>query len=350
MRVFRLLLTASLVLGAPCAAQEIPDLRSQAGRLLGTPDPDTIEYPSGFPPTPAEIALGKTLFFDPRLSTDRTVSCATCHNPDLGLGDGLARSHGVNGAPTPRNAPHLHNLAWTPLLFWDGRAASLEDQALAPIQAPGEMAMDLPVLLARLNGVPHYQQAFQEVYGAGPATSTHLASALASFERSLVVRNTAYDRWQAGDDRALGPEAVRGLGLFLGKASCIDCHSGPNFSDGSFHNLGLGGTDRGRAAIVPGAAAEGAFKTPGLRNALLTAPYFHDGRIESLEAVVRFYNRGGDAPTPDPLVRPLGLTDREVLDLVAFLGALTEPLVIERPVLPPDGPCPPPVPGQGSRP
>lgn len=312
------------------------DLRARAAKALGTPDPASIDYPNGVPPTPAEIALGRTLFFDPRLSATRSASCATCHNPDLGFGDGLAKGRGVMGRELPRHAPHLYNVAWAPVLFWDGRAASLEEQALGPIQAPGEMALDLPTLLVRLNAVAAYRREFTAVYGPGPVTADRLAGAIAAFERTLVVRHTAYDRWQTGDDRALGPEATRGLALFLGKADCIACHSGPNFSDSSFHNLGRKDADRGRAGIVPGAAGERAFKTPGLRNALLTAPYMHDGGEPTLEAVVRFYNRGGDVPTPDPLVKKLHLAEDEIRDLVAFMGALTEPLEIPRPEIPAD--------------
>ena len=320
-----------LLLSACLAAEDIAALRAHAGRVLGTPDPATIDHPTGFPPTPAEIALGRTLFFDPRLSSSGTVSCATCHNPDLGLGDGLATGHGANALT--RNTPPLYNLAWAPVLFWDGRSPSLEDQALQPIQAPGEMALPLPQLLARLNAVEGYRAAFRDAYGDDAITGPRVAGALAGFERTLVVRATAYDRWQAGDDRALGPEARRGLGLFLGKADCTSCHSGPNFTDFSFHRLGLPDADRGRAAVVPGAASEKAFRTPGLRNVALTAPYLHDGSVATLEEVVRLYNRGG-GPGADPLLKPLGLTDDEVRDLVAFLGALTEPLVIERPTLP----------------
>lgn len=311
-------------------------LRARAGKAIGTPNPATIDYPSGVPPTAAEVALGATLFFDPRLSQTQTESCASCHDPERGLGDGLARSRGVMGNVVARNAPHLYNLAWTPLLFWDGRAASLEEQAVGPIQSPGEMAMPLPALLARLNGVPGYRTAFAAAYGPGPATKESLAAALAAFERTLIVRDTPYDRWQAGDDRAMAAPAKRGLTLFLGKADCIACHSGPNLSDGSFHRIGVSGNDRGRAAIVAGSASEGAFKTPGLRNTRSTAPYFHDGSAPTLEEVLRFYNRGGDALTTEPLVRKLGLSDPEIDDVIAFLDALSQPLPVTKPALPAD--------------
>jgi cytochrome c peroxidase len=246
----------------------------------------------------------------------------------------LALGLGADGKRLGRNAPHLYNLAWSPTLFWDGRAASLEEQALGPIQAAGEMNMDLPALQKRLEAVPANHQQFATAYGSPGITSDRIGRAIANYQRTIVVRNTAFDRFMRGDDQALGPEAQRGMVLFVGKANCIACHSGPNFTDGSYHNLGTRDADRGRAAIEAGVLAERAFKTPGLRNIALSAPYLHDGSLGSLEAVVQFYNRGGDVPTPDALVKPLGLTDVEVAALVSFLGALTEPVALERPLVP----------------
>ncbi len=334
MRAAIITLTFLTFAGLVAVAGSEQELRQKAGTVLGIPDPATIDYPSGFPPTPAEVSLGKTLFFDPRLSVKKTVSCATCHNPDLGFGDWNAKGRGVNLNQLGRNSPHIYNLAWSPLFFWDGRAGSLEEQALGPIQAKGEMAMDLPELLKRLNSVSYYRQQVKAVYADDEVQAKHVASAIAAFERTLIVRQTAYDAWQAGNDHALGDEAKRGLALFVGKANCIACHSGPNLTDNSFHNLGVKDADVGRSAISPGKNAQGAFKTPGLRNCLLTAPYMHDGSLKSLEDVVRFYNRGGDQPTADPLVKPLSLSETEIIDLVAFLGVLTEPLVVERPAIP----------------
>jgi cytochrome c peroxidase len=301
---------------------------------LGTPDPATIEWPDGEPASQATIDLGRTLFHDTRLSKNRNQSCATCHNPDLGFGDGLAKGFGTMGNQLERNTPHLYNLAWSTTMFWDGRMATLEEQALGPIQAAGEMGMDIPGLLARLQEVKAYQERFASAFGGPGITAERVGSAIAAYERTIVSRNSAFDRYVAGDSTALGPEAKRGLDLFVGKANCIACHSGPNFTDGSFHNLGMRDADRGRAAVVAGATMEKAFKTPGLRNTALTAPYMHDGSEPSLEAVVRFYNRGGDAPTSNPLVRKLGLTEAEIADTVAFLGALTDPVATDRPEVP----------------
>lgn len=190
--------------------------------------------------------------------------------------------------------------------------------------------MDLTTLLTRLNGVPEYRTRFTTAYGAGDITAENIAKAIAAYERTIISANSAFDRYVKGNEQALGNEAKRGLALFVGKANCIACHSGPNFTDDSFHNLGTHDADPGREKIDPGVTNARAFKTPGLRNVALTSPYLHDGSEQSLEAVIRFYIRGGDAPTPDPLVRKLDLTDVEVSDLVAFLGSLTDPVALER--------------------
>lgn len=321
-------------LSAAVSASEVTPVDVRADSRLGVPDRSTIDWPDGEPAAPAVISLGRTLFFDQRLSQHQNQSCATCHNPDLGFSDGLAKGLGTKGNRLDRNSPHLYNLAWSRVLFWDGRVVTLEEQALGPIQAAGEMGMDLPGLVARLEAVPAYHELFTAAFGTPAIDAPRIATAIAAFERTIIADNTPFDRYMRGEEAALGPEAKRGLALFVGKANCIACHSGPNFTDDSFHNLGTKDADRGRAAIEAGALAERAFKTPGLRNTALTGPYLHDGSEASLEAVVRFYSRGGDAPTPDPLMRKLDLTDQEVADVVAFLGALTDPVARERPSIP----------------
>jgi len=308
---------------------------SLAAAPLGVPDPSTIAYPTGEAPSAAEVHLGKVLFFDKRLSSNEHMSCASCHNPDLGFGDGIARGFGTLGHPLGRNTPHLYNLAWNTTFFWDGRAQSLEEQALGPIQAPGEMNMPLDQLIARLNQIPWYVTTFATLYPDSRLTAENVGRALAAFERTIISNNAPFDRYMRGDTEAMSPEAVRGMQLFTGKANCLACHSGPNFTDESFHNIGVGGTDAGRAAIVHDASLTGAFKTPGLRNTLLTAPYMHDGSLASLEEVVRFYNAGGtQKPGISEMIKPLQLTDPELCDLVAFLGALTDPVPITRPAIP----------------
>ncbi len=303
---------------------------------LGVPDPSTIQYPGGKAPSNELVQLGKVLYFDTRLSINDKQSCATCHNPDLGFGDGMASGLGTMGGHLGRNVPHLYNLGWnSKFFFWDGRAASLEEQALGPIQAPGEMNMPLTTLIPKLKAVAYYKRIFNHLFPDSGVTPENVAKAISAFERTIITNNSPFDRYMRGDTSALSPAASRGWALFEGKALCVTCHSGVNFTDERFHNIGLGGTDRGRAAIEKGAANEGAFKTPGLRNVLLTAPYMHDGSVGNLEDVIRHYNKGGNKVRgQDPLVKPLNLTDQEIYDLLAFLGALTDPVTIQRPPIP----------------
>lgn len=306
-----------------------------AGEPLGVPDLEDIEYPDGQPPSKGLIDLGKVLFFDTRLSNNDNISCASCHNPDLGFGEGIASGVGTTGNRLGRNTPHLYNLAWNSIFFWDGRSGSLEDQALGPIAAGGEMNMPLGKLVGKLKKVPSYIKAFDELFPGSGITKENLAKAIAAFERTIITRNSAFDRYMQGDKAAMSPAAVRGKALFEGKANCIACHGGANFTDESFHNIGIGDDDPGRAKIVPGAFAKGAFKTPGLRNVLLTAPYMHDGSHKNLEEVIRHYNNAGSRGNGmSPEIKPLHLREQEIFDLVAFLGALTEHLNIERPEIP----------------
>jgi len=301
---------------------------------LVTPSLDDIEYPDDEAPSAREVELGKTLFFDPRLSLNEKQSCATCHNPDLGFGEGLETGIGTMGGGLGRNTPHIYNLAWNVSFFWDGRAGSLEEQALGPIQAAGEMNLPLEKLLPRLKGVKYYQDTFNAVYGDG-ITAQNVGRAIAAFERTLNAINTPFDKYLAGDKTAMGPAAVRGLALFEGKANCTKCHDGANLTDNSYHNIGIKGDDKGRAGINGEASMTGAFKTPGLRNVVFTAPYMHDGSEASLESVVKFYNRGGDQKKGrSDIIKPLDLTKQDIYDLVAFLGALTDPIDVVRPKIP----------------
>lgn len=219
--------------------------------------------------------------------------------------------------------------------MWDGRKPSLEEQALGPIEAAGEMNMPLNILLPRLNEVPFYQQEFKAIYGSPIITKETLGKAIAAFERSIISDNSPFDQYLAGNENAMSPEAIQGLALFETKANCTRCHDGVNFTDDSFHNIGVIGNDLGREAIVSSPGMTGAFKTPGLRNTLLTAPYMHNGSLGSLEEVIRFYNKGGEQSAGrSKLIEPLKLNELEIQALVAFLGALTDPVVIERPNIP----------------
>jgi cytochrome c peroxidase len=300
---------------------------------------DNVSHPEGRPPASDIIELGRALFFDTRLSSTDTVACATCHKPERGFADGLRFSVGVTGTPMKRHTPHLYNLAWGRSFFWDGRAASLEDQALEPIRNPDELGLPGDLAAQKLSGIPQYTEAFGRSFPKSGVTMKNVAAALAAFERTLVARDAPIDRYNAGDKSALGDAAVRGRELFFGRGRCATCHSGPNFTDGLFHNTGVSsGDDLGRAALdrvgefqmrpYPFFQMRRAFKTPGLRNVALTAPYQHDGSEASLEEVVRFYNLGGRDPQSYGKaldIRALDLTDAQLDDLVAFLRALTSP-------------------------
>ena len=304
---------------------------------MGTPDPARIAWPDDEPASTAQIALGHLLFFDTRLSGTGTVSCATCHDPAKGLADGLAKSIGAHGERLGRNTPGLSNVAFGSVFFWDGRADSLEQQALGPITNSHEMAMQSEDLVPRLQRVREYRERFAAAYPEGLSLDT-VAKALAAFERTLISRTSAFDRYVAGDREALSASARRGMVLFAGEANCVVCHRGPNFTNDSFRNIGLDDqTDLGRAAIQSGSSLKAAFKTPTLRNVALTAPYFHDGSAATLEEVVSHYSLGGVLPR-DPILTQLGLHEQEQRDLVAFLHSLTAPITVTRPVLPKDEP------------
>lgn len=280
-------------------------------------------YPDDNSPTPAKIELGRQLYFEPRLSRDNTVSCASCHDPKKGWSNGEAVATGIDGQKGGRSAPTVINTAYQSLQFWDGRAPTLEAQALGPIQNPIEMNLTLPEAVARLNAIPGYKKQFRDVFKTD-ATSDGIAKAIAAFERTVLSGDAPYDRLTAGDEKALSPAAKRGWVLFFGKARCSSCHSGPNFTDNAFHNIGIGmqheKPDVGRAAISKLEGDTGAFKTPTLRDIDKTAPYMHDGSLKTLEEVVEHYNKGGIANDYlDEEIFPLGLTKEQVADVAVFM-------------------------------
>ncbi len=286
----------------------------------------TIPSPESNPLTPAKIALGKQLFFDSRLSGDNTMSCATCHLPDKAFADGLAKSPGNGGRLLIRNTPGLANIGLFSSYFWDGRTESLEEQALEPIQSPDEMNQDLDELERELNAIGGYRQQFQEIYGTA-VTRDGIAKSLAAFQRTLVTQASPFDRYLAGDKDALSKAAKRGLELFQNDAGCIRCHHGPLLSDGKFYRIGASWHDRGRGAITKNSADDYRFRTPSLRNVAETAPYMHDGSLETLYDVVMYYFRGVPARTPEgePLdIEPqLDSSFSDIDNLVAFLRSLT---------------------------
>ncbi|GIW97107.1 MAG: cytochrome-c peroxidase [Pirellulaceae bacterium] len=291
-----------------------------------------VEVPPGLRPLPvpgenpltaAKVALGKQLYFDPRLSVDNSISCASCHDPKLGWSNGEATAAGVGGQRGARSAPSIINAAYHRFQFWDGRASSLEEQALGPIANPIEMALPIDEAVKKIAAIEGYARQFQEVFGE-PVNEVNLAKAIASFERTVLSGDAPYDRYKAGDTDALSERAVRGMKLFFGKANCSACHSGFNFTDNAFHNLGVGmdkeDPDVGREAISGLKGDRGAFKTPSLREIARTAPYMHDGSLPTLEDVIEYYNKGG-TPNPwlDEEIFQLNLTAEEKADLVIFL-------------------------------
>ncbi|MCF6156188.1 MAG: cytochrome-c peroxidase [Candidatus Brocadia sp.] len=291
-----------------------------------------VTVPADNPQTEAKIELGKKLYFDPRLSGNNWISCATCHNPTLGFTDGLPR---MLGGPTSqeggRNSPTIINCAYNEFQFWDGRAATLEEQALGPIQNPNEMVETLDNVVRKLSGIPGYVKAFKEVFGTG-VTADGIAKAIAAFERTIVFANSPFDRYMQGDVNAMSESARRGMELFIGKAECIECHNGPNFTDNKFHNIGVPADgplkeDLGRYNVTKNEADKGAFKTPTLRNITETGPYMHNGYFPTLFEVVQFYNGGGCESKGSPDIHALNLTGQEVNDLIEFMKALTGELV-----------------------
>ncbi len=301
---------------------------------LGLPP---ILVPNDNPPTAETIALGRRLYYDPILSVDNSVSCATCHNPDLAFGDPKPVSIGVGHKFGARNSPTVLNSVYYSLQFWDGRAASLEKQAEGPVQNPVEMAHSPRGVEERLNANLEYRAEFARAFGPGEITFVEVEKAIASFERTLVSGNSPFDRWYYGhDEKAVSESVKRGFEVFRDakKGNCAVCHTvGENyalFTDNKFHNIGVGVTDEkvndvGRFKETGRPEDMGSFKTPSLRNVAITAPYFHDGSRQTLKQAMDYYVGGGNSnPNLDREMHPLNfLTAQERADLIAFLESLT---------------------------
>lgn len=286
------------------------------------------QIPADNPLTAEKVALGKQLYFDTRLSKNRTVACVSCHNPRLGFADGMAVSTGINGQKGGRSAPTIINRVFSQEQFWDGRAATLEEQAKGPIANPIEMGFTHELAAERIGSIDGYRKQFKVTFGTEKVSIDRIAKAIAAYERTIMSGNAPYDQYQAGDSTAMSPSAVRGMELFMGQARCASCHAGPNFTDELYHNIGIGADktnpDPGRFAVTNQQRNQGAFKTPTLRDIALTAPYFHDGSAQTLMEVVDYYNEGGTAAEHlDPLMTPLDLNEQEEKDLVAFMESLT---------------------------
>ncbi len=333
-----------LLLSVLIVACREAEKKVEPARPIGTPV--EIKVPLGLPPVPVPaanpptvetIALGRKLYYDPKLSADNTLACANCHGPAAHFTDGQKVSTGAGGKKGTRSAPTILNAAYAPLQFWDGRAASLEEQAAGPIANPIEMNQTHEACVDKLNTDPAYQAEFAKAFGPGPVTLDKVQKSIASFERTMLTGNSPFDRYQyAGDRKAMSPAAIRGLAIFKdkNKGNCAVCHTIEEtfalFTDGKFHNIGVGFDstgeliDLGRYTQTKVESDKGAFRTPTLRNIAGTAPYMHDGSQKTLRDVVDFYVGGGtSSPYLDKEIKELKLSGRERADLVAFLEALT---------------------------
>lgn len=348
--------SAALVVGAMATGQDAPDPTRLRAAYSGAPEtwpratlhPDATftefaPLPPRVEPSPRQAALatlGARLFDDPILSKSGQIACASCHARELGFADGLRTSFGHDRSRGRRNSQGLLTAAWLRPLFWDGRAVTLEEQALHPIIDMIEMAADMGEVERRVNEKSTYRDGFAKLNGPGAIDRSDIADALAAFQRSLRPPTTRFTRFVGGEPRALTDIQLRGLDLFRGKAGCANCHNGPLLSDQRFHNLGLSfygraREDLGRWEVTGDPADVGTFRTPSLLGINRTAPYMHNGLLRSFDNVVAFYNGGGgrdrrpkalnsDAPPPrpDPLLKPLNLSVEEREALVAFLETL----------------------------
>jgi cytochrome c peroxidase len=307
---------------SPKAAVAIDAMRAEYRR------PALIPFPKENPYTPDKASLGKKLYFDTRISVTSAQSCASCHSPGFGWGDGLAVGVGHGMAKLGRHSPTIVNAAWGGIFMWDGRLADLEEQALGPIQSPGEMNMPIEQLMERLATIAEYKPLFAAAFPGDGLSPKSLAAAIATYERTVVSEEAPFDLWIEGNEQAISDEAKRGFVLFNTKAQCASCHEGWNFTNDGFQDIGLASADVGRGQFLPQVIKmKHAFKTPGLREIARRAPYMHDGSIATLEQVVEHYDQGGvDRPSRSDLVKPLSLTPQEKSELVAFLKTLTSNL------------------------
>ena len=297
------------------------------GGLTPPPGFPVMSIPSDNPFTEEKALLGRYLFYDTRFSRDFSTSCGSCHFQELAFSDPKRVSVGVDGRTGKRNAPSLTNVGYSTSFFWEGGVPTLEQQAVVPIIHPDEMDMNTDSLVIRLEGEPVYDELFRNAWGDSEITIERITKSISTFERSLVSANSIFDRYRQGEVGVYSESAKRGQELFFNETGdCFHCHGGYNFTDNAFHNNGLTATeDQGRFELTQNQLDRGKFKTPTLRNIEVTAPYMHDGRFTSLEEVVNHYNQGGAGhPNSSPLLRPLGLSDQDVQDLVEFMKSLTD--------------------------
>lgn len=283
-------------------------------------------------PVFTKVQLGKKLFFDPILSIDQSISCASCHKPEFAFADSAAFSTGIYGRKTGRNTPSILNMSGRDVFFYDGRAKTLEAQTLMPIQHPDEMGLPIPEAVKRLNASPTYKNLFHKIYKKAPSAKL-LADAIAAYERTLETSNTDWDIYAKGNYSVLNAAAKRGKKVFMEDGKCFDCHFGPDFTGDEFRNIGLYDdkalTDKGRYNFTKNPQDLGKFKVPGLRNIALTGPYMHNGMFKTLKEVIEYYDNPSKFVAhpinPDSLLaKPLNLTDAQKSDLEQFLLALTD--------------------------
>lgn len=329
----RLPITFSIVLAATIASV----VHGAAADKGDFRRPLEIPFPEEAPYSPLIATLGKMLYFDPRMSGAQNMSCASCHNPSFGWEVPVDGAVGAQNEALHRHAPTILNSAWIEPFFWDGRANTLEEQALGPITAGVEMNAPMSDVIDRLGAIEIYREGFDRAFPDTGMTQETILTVIATYERTVVSGWSPFDRWVEGDEGAISDQAKRGFDLFVGKAHCADCHSGWNMTDNQFHDIGLDTDDPGRAELEPeNPKAKHAFKTPGLRNITHRSPYGHNGSVHDLEEIILHYISGGiDRPSLSPLMRPLDLSEPDIKDLIAFLGTLTaDEAAVPTPILP----------------
>lgn len=313
------LLLASLILSNSALQAEMAEgLKTQYQRPLSIP------FPANAPYSPQLATLGKMLFFDPRLSGNKDLNCASCHNPSFGYEVPTKTPIGTTKTPLARQAPTLLNIAWVTSMFWDGRAKTLEEQAIGPITARVEMDGKFPIIIERLEKLTEYKKWFKILFPKQGITQENILTAIATYERTIVSGWAPFDRWIEGDETALSKAQKRGFVIFNGQGRCASCHAGWLFTDNHFHDIGLPSNDLGRGKIEPdNIFARFAFKTPSLRDLTHRAPYMHDGSLATLKEVIEFYDKGGVARlSRSPVMGPLKLSQQQKSDLLVFLKSL----------------------------
>lgn len=285
--------------------------------------PDAPPFSEENPFSEDKKELGRILFFDQRLSKSGNQSCASCHHPGLGWEMGIAKAIGAQ--EMPRKSQTLYNLAWSSTWFWDGRADSYASQFHAALVSPRALNMTTEELEKRISGIAGYKPLFEKAFPGKKISELSIAQALEIFQRTIVSGPAPFDQWVSGDSKALSTEAKKGAVVFAKKAKCLACHSGWNFSDDGFHDIGLGDADIGRGKQLALPTMQHAFKTPGLRSIAQRKPYMHDGSISSLEDVLEHYNSGSkvDRASLAPELKPLRLSRDEKKSLLEFLKSLT---------------------------